>query len=173
MKDIEPGPFYRLTFRFATFRPRFAADHAAYLQIMRKSTGLLQSSYVPRESQEYKEIESLIGHNFATDKLVPMVWGIQWFSCRTTAAVRMTQAGLALLRYKQAHGTWPQSLDALGRKNVTDPFTGQPLHYRAEGEGFLVYSVGDDQKDNGGIAEPVERRGGHDMVWRFPEPKAK
>jgi hypothetical protein len=173
MKDTEPGLPYRLTFRLMTFRPRFIADHAAYLQIMGKSTRLLQSPYVPRESQEYKEIERLTGHNFVSDKLAPMVWGIQWFYCRTTAAVRMTRAGLTLLRYKQAHGTWPPSLDALDLKNVTDPFTGQPLYYRAEGEGFLVYSVGEDQKDNGGIAEPVERRGGHDMVWRFPEPKTK
>ena len=173
MKDTEPGLPYRLTFRFATFRPRFVADHAAYLQIMSKSARLLQSPYVPRDSQEYKEIESLIGHNFVSDKLAPMVWGIQWFYCRTTAAVRMTCAGLALLQYKQAHGTWPPSLDALDLKNVTDPFTGQPLHYRTEGEGFIVYSVDEDQQDNGGITEPLERRGGRDIVWRFPEPKAK
>jgi len=173
MKDTEPGLPYRLTFRFMTFRPRFIADHAAYLQIMSKSARLLQSPYVPRESREYKEIESLIGHNFVSDKLAPMVWGIQWFSSRTAATVRMTHAGLALIRYKQAHGTWPQSLDALDLKNMTDPFSQQPLHYRVEGEGFVVYSVGEDQKDDGGIAEPVERHGGHDMVWRFPEPRAK
>jgi hypothetical protein len=172
MEDTQPGLAYRLTFRFVTFRPRFIADHAAYLQIMGKSTQLLQSPYVPRESQEYKEIERLIGHNFVSDRLAPMVWGIQWFHCRTAAAVRMTLAGLAVLRYKQARGTWPPSLDALDLKNVTDPFSGQPLHYRAKDDGFLVYSVGDDQKDDGGIAEPVERRGSRDMVWRFPEPKA-
>ena len=173
MKDTEPGPSYRLTFRLATIRPRFVADHAAYLQIMSKSTQLLQRSYVPRESQEYKEIESLTSHHFATDKLAPALWGIQWFAYRTVANVRITRAGLASFRYKQAHGTWPPSLDALDLKNVTDPFTGQPLHYRAEGEGFLVYSVYEDQKDNGGIVEPVEKRGGHDMVWRFPEPKTR
>jgi len=173
MKDTEPGLPYRLTFRFATFRPRFIADHAAYLQIMSKSTRLLQSPYVPRESQEYKEIERLTGHNFVSDKLAPMVWGIQWFYCRTTAAVRMTRAGLALLQYRQAHGAWPQSLDALDLKKVIDPFSQQPLRYRAEGEGFLVYSVGEDQKDDGGIAEPLERRGSRDMIWRFPEAKTK
>ncbi len=173
MEDTAPGPFYRLTFRFATLKPRFAADHAAYLQVMGKTARLLQGPYIPRESPEFKEIDSLTGHHFATDKLAPALWGIQWFAYRTVANVRITRAGLASFRYKQAHGTWPQSLDALDLKNVTDPFSGQPLHYRVEGEGFVVYSVYEDQKDNGGIAEPVEKRGGCDMVWRFPEPKAK
>jgi len=31
-----------------------------------------------------------------------------------------------------------------------DPFTGKPLVYRREGEGFIVYSLGTNQKDDGG-----------------------
>ncbi len=31
-----------------------------------------------------------------------------------------------------------------------DPFTGKPLVYRREGEGFIVYSLGSNQKDDGG-----------------------
>ncbi|RPJ37046.1 MAG: hypothetical protein EHM35_07075, partial [Planctomycetaceae bacterium] len=141
-EDVNPRLGYRLTFRFLTFKPRFNADHAAYLQIMSKSTQLLQSAYVPRESQEYKEIEALTGHNFVTDRLAPFIWGIQWAYYRMTASVRLTRAGLALMQYKQTHGTWPPSLDALGLNDLTDPFIRQPLHYRPQGEGFLVYSVG-------------------------------
>ncbi len=172
-EDVDPGLGYRLTFRFLTFRPRFIADHAAYLQIMSKSTQLLQSAYVPRESQEYKEIEALTGHNFVTDRLAPFIWGIQWAYYRMTASVRLTRAGLALMQYKQTHGTWPPSLDALELKGLTDPFVQQPLHYRPQGEGFVVYSIGEDRNDNGGIAEPVKRGGDRDLVWQFPEPEGR
>jgi len=171
-EDAQPGPGYRLIFRLVTFKPRFVADHAAYLQLMRKHTLLLQGPYVPRESQDYKEIERLLRRNYVTDRFAPSVWGVQWIYCRGLAFLRITRAGLAAVQYKQAHGTWASSLDALGLKDLTDPYIQQPLHYRAEGEGFIVYSVNEDQQDNGGISEPLERRGNHDTVWRFPEPKA-
>ena len=31
-----------------------------------------------------------------------------------------------------------------------DPFSGQPLRYRLEGTAFVLYSVGQDQQDDGG-----------------------
>jgi len=172
-KDREPTLAYRLTFRRVTFRPRFIADHAAYLEVMRKHALLSQGPYARRDSQAYKEIEGLFNRHYVTDRLAPSVWGAQWVYCRGIAIIRMTRAGLAALQYKQPHGTWPPSLDALGLKDLSDPFTQQPLQYRAEGEGFIVYSVDEDQQDNGGITEPLERRGGRDIVWRFPEPKTQ
>jgi hypothetical protein len=139
--------------------------------MMRLHVRMLQGPFVPKDSPEYKEIDGLFKGHFITQNLAPFVWGIQWIHCRTVASVRITRAGLALLRYKQAHGTWPSTLDDLDRKDLIDPFTQQSLVYRPEGEGFVVYSVDEDRKDNGGIPEPVERRGGRDIVWRFPEPK--
>jgi len=48
----------------------------------------------------------------------------------------------------------PKSLDevesALGRKLLPDPFTGKSLIYRQTPDGYKVYSVGDDKKDDGG-----------------------
>ncbi|MBN1506461.1 MAG: hypothetical protein JW955_06425 [Sedimentisphaerales bacterium] len=169
-KLAEPGPAYRLKFRFLTFKPRFIADHASYLQMMRLLVRTLQGPFVSRDSPEYKQIDGLFKGHFVTQNVAPFVWGVHWIHCRTAASVRITLAGLALLRYKQGHGAWPSTLDALDLKGLTDPFTQQSLLYRPEGKGFIVYSVDDDRKDNGGITEPLERRGGRDIVWRFPEP---
>ena len=90
----------------------------------------------------------------------------------------MTRAGLALLQYKRAHGAFPETLEALSLERLMDPYTEGPLHYRPEGEGFLVYSVGDDRKDNGGTSRPVREDSDprrkpveYDMVWRFPTPE--
>ena len=42
-----------------------------------------------------------------------------------------------------------------------DPFTGKPLEYRREGDGFLIYSAGPDGRDDGG-----SRDGSADLVIR-------
>jgi hypothetical protein len=34
-----------------------------------------------------------------------------------------------------------------------DVFTGEPFRYRSDGKGYLLYSIGDDMKDDGGYAE--------------------
>lgn len=79
---------------------------------------------------------------------------------------------MALLRYKQSHGAFPPTLGALDLKGLDDPFLGHPLHYRVEPEGFILYSVGTDQKDNGGVPKPPDskQRTDFDLVWRFAKP---
>ena len=76
------------------------------------------------------------------------------FYCREMATLRLTRAGLALLQYKQAHGGCrPRSMPWVV-EGLVDPFTEEPLRYRPEGEGFLVYSVGAERQDNGGTPSP-------------------
>jgi hypothetical protein len=40
----------------------------------------------------------------------------------------------------------PDYLDAIPQ----DPFDGQPLRYRPQGHGYMLYSIGPDLKDDGG-----------------------
>jgi len=44
-----------------------------------------------------------------------------------------------------------------------DPFSGKPFCYRMEGQGFTLYSVGEDGRDDGG--KPSVKRGPRDIVW--------
>lgn len=64
------------------------------------------------------------------------------------------RAGLACRLYKSRTGHYPETLDELVPGLLTevpiDPFTGNPLVYRREGEGFIVYSLGSNEKDDGG-----------------------
>ena len=63
------------------------------------------------------------------------------------------QIALALKAYEAEHGTYPDSLASLelaGWKLPQDPFTGKALYYRREGQGFVIYSLGADMKDQGG-----------------------
>lgn len=70
------------------------------------------------------------------------------------AIMLANRAGLACRLYKSRAGRYPETLDALVPGLLSevpiDPFTGKPLVYRRQGEGFIVYSLGSNQKDDGG-----------------------
>jgi hypothetical protein len=175
IKDGNPGIVHRLEFRMTTFRPRFITDHAAYLQLMRKSVQLLQGPFIPREAESRREIDELPRRHWLTGKLASMFGPMKDSHCHMAATVRITRAGLALLEYGQAHGAFPPTLETLGLGGLVDPYTEKPLLYRAEPDGFVVYSVGEDLNDNGGA--PRRRQKGsdsrhtspeYDLLWRFP-----
>jgi hypothetical protein len=71
------------------------------------------------------------------------------------AQLRAVGVALSVERYRVANGTLPESLDALIPKFLTavptDPFDGQPLRYRKLVKGYVVYSVGEDENDDGGV----------------------
>jgi len=174
--DSDPGIFHRLHFRYMMYRPRFIAGHADYLELMRKTVHLLEGPYEPGESAAYQEIRDLAFRYPLTYELGIMgTWLKQWH-CRMAGDVRVTRAGLALLRYQQAHGAFPGTLETLNLEGLVDPYNEEPLRYRVEGDGFLVYSVGVDLKDNNGLLEQPRRSSDprakkkdpeHDRGWRF------
>lgn len=90
------------------------------------------------------------------------------------ATLLAARTGLACRLYKSRTGSYPESLGALVPgilKDVpVDPFTGRPLVYRRDGEGFIVYSLGSNQKDDGGrstymITQLVMEKD-DDVPWR-------
>lgn len=95
--------------------------------------------------------------------------------CRKTAefeaVVRVTRIGLRLKHHRAAQGTYPASLTAVSLSDIPvakqqDPFTGRTLCYRPDGDGFALYSVGPDGRDDGGTPRTGEAKAGHDLVWR-------
>jgi hypothetical protein len=72
------------------------------------------------------------------------------------ARTQLAIAARDVFEYRMQKGKYPASLD-LATKAV-DPYTGQPLHYRVTEDGFLVYSVGKDREDNGGVRRPKSIR---------------
>jgi hypothetical protein len=77
------------------------------------------------------------------------------------AAARVAQTALALERWRLTNGgKLPESLFALLPQFMpavpTDPFDGQPLRFRQTETGYVVYSVGPDANDDGGVAKGEE-----------------
>jgi len=71
------------------------------------------------------------------------------------AARRLAIAVIAIERFRRAHGgALPASLDALAPALIPavpeDPFSGAPLLYRHDEEGYVVYSVDVNRGDEGG-----------------------
>lgn len=84
----------------------------------------------------------------------------------------------ALERYRLAHGEYPLTLEALSGQFLAripqDPIGSQPFHYRRTDPGnFVLYSVGWNEKDDGGLLSPTpsdsDERDRPDWVWRYPD----
>jgi len=159
------------------FKPTLQYDHAVYLEVLHQSTQMLVTPYSPQDTDVERQLFAAIPwYCPLTRNLLSPISKSYWI-VGPKAEIRITRAGLAALRYRQAHGVFPENFDALGLQDLVDPFNGKPLFYRSEGEGFLVYSVGLDQKDDGGTPRPNDKedpryKEGWDIVWRYPGPKA-
>jgi hypothetical protein len=69
---------------------------------------------------------------------------------------RSSRTAVAIERYRAAHdAALPSALTDLVPQYLAavpeDPITGQPLRYRATAEAYMVYSVGPDGTDDGGM----------------------
>jgi hypothetical protein len=88
-----------------------------------------------------------------------------------TALVRTTQTAIAVERFRLAHsGNLPASLNDLVPAYLPsvpcDPFDGQPLRYKLLGPGYVVYSIGSDMRDDGGVeADPKKPGSTNDITF--------
>jgi hypothetical protein len=87
---------------------------------------------------------------------------------RRRAGEDVVSAGAAVLAYRARHDVCPDRLEQAMPQPPLDPFSGQPLKYRREGDGFVVYSVGASGKFDGG--QPGRERYPREAYFRFPAP---
>jgi len=95
-------------------------------------------------------------------------------AARSDALRASAQVGLAMHRYRAAHGQFPVSLDELVPDALPavprDPYDGQPIRLVTTDDGWVVYSIGPDMVDDGGRV-----RYGHpdvtgDLLFRYRRP---
>jgi hypothetical protein len=94
--------------------------------------------------------------------------GLRMNLTHVDSAAVVARLGLAAINYKKEHGAFPRDLQALGAQDLVDPFTRKPLVYRPEPDGFLLYSLGPDLTDDGGLGYDYKEKKG-DIVWRYEE----
>lgn len=80
---------------------------------------------------------------------------------KVQARTMVAQVALALSACKEETGSYPDGLSALVPTFLDevplDPYSDAPLIYRKGGDGFIVYSVGPDGEDDGGVYEEIVR----------------
>jgi hypothetical protein len=97
---------------------------------------------------------------FASALATPLLWSskrkAQQKDSRMVAQLSLLITELALRRYHAEYGKPPTQLKALSpqflRDLPFDPFNGRPLVYRPQGTNWVLYSVGPDGVDHGGVA---------------------
>lgn len=82
---------------------------------------------------------------------------------------RMLVTAIALERWKLQRGVYPKSIDELTPELLSvvpiDLMNNQPLHYKLTINGALVYSVGDDGRDDGGDFQPSGTKTPYLRIW--------
>jgi len=119
-------------------------------------------------------------NNFLNVSMLPNFVRAWQVTAHNQTLANQAQIACALERYRAAHGSYPESLDSLVphflERTPHDVIGGNPLLYRRiSTEEYLLYSVGWNEKDDGGKA--TSERIGHaddlengDWVWQMPPP---
>jgi hypothetical protein len=115
-------------------------------------------------------------YNYFAYNTIPNFVKVWQTTAHNQTMVNEAQIACALERYHLAHDDYPETLDALApqfmEKIPHDIIGGQPLHYRRMDDGkFLLYSVGWNEKDDGGQEPPIDFTKGNyytegDWVWK-------
>ncbi|HUU54674.1 MAG TPA: hypothetical protein VMY87_07125 [Armatimonadota bacterium] len=135
-------------------RPVVNANERFYLRYMDDHVSAFKLPW-PESQQAVDGIDNSLPHDrpwsFIAEYITPVFSRVVWSRDRATASVRAAAIALALKAYRADHGAYPDSLSALeaaGWTLPTDPFGGGPYHYRREGAGFVVWSIGPDVDDD-------------------------
>ena len=157
----------------------FAQMHRQFIVPLVDLTNRIASPAVLRQAQA--AIQSQMKHynyyKVLAQMALPAVSGSVMKFARIQAQLDLARVACALERYQLAHGNYPETLDVLAPQFISqiphDIINGQPLHYRRIDAGkFILYSVGLDEKDDGGkifLTEKgnVDQKKG-DWVWQYP-----
>jgi hypothetical protein len=90
-------------------------------------------------------------------------------ACEAKARLVALETAVAIERFRLANNNaLPPTLDALVPKYSAspprDPFDERPLRYKALARGYVVYSIGADGADNGGIERTENQKIGYDVT---------
>jgi hypothetical protein len=99
------------------------------------------------------------GYYVMSSMLLPALSRIAVKDVEHRARLRVARTAMAVERYRLANsGKLPSSLDALTPKFLSavpaDPFDGEPLRFKTTATGYVIYSLGQDLKDDDGLPLP-------------------
>ncbi|MGE5609293.1 MAG: hypothetical protein ACM359_08570 [Bacillota bacterium] len=174
-----PGDFLSPQCRRLLFRVFLLGDDVlAYRQAMSQNRQLALKPYYEVHELLSRQQTERVGNRergILTAVLMPAITPIFHSVAGEQARLEGARIGLAIARYRMEHGQLPARLEDLCPAYLneipTDPFDGQPMRLKIEGEQAVVYSVGPDQKDDGGVKSESRGRPG-DISFQVKKRKA-
>jgi hypothetical protein len=118
--------------------------------------------------------KAILCHRVIAKWLLPGLNGIHFRAATAKTAADEAALACALERYRLANGQFPETLEALPPRFISrapnDVITGQPYKYRRAADGqFILYSVGWNEKDDGGApGKGLFDKAQGDWVWSYP-----
>ena len=105
-----------------------------------------------------------------SDGLLPGLTRATQSMARDAGNLRTAATAIAVERYENSYGKPPDRLEDLVPAFLDavplDPYDGKPLRYRAEENGYLLYSVGENRQDDGGVQTENRQWGTEDWVFQ-------
>jgi hypothetical protein len=160
------------------WQPFLNKDEVFYLRSMAKQISMSRLPYREgrRRIEELdKERERLPRYALATRLAMPVFVRASAARDSALAWVGLAQWELAINVFRTREGRWPNSLDqvrhTVGWKLPVDPFSGKDFHYRLEPGGYLLYSIGENLRDDGGREWCPGGWTRGDVIWRVRAPR--
>ena len=191
--DSHPPPVAAVLFRLLIPGGWFDLEKLNYCRLLQSQ---LKASFDPTNSRviphiveaNARELEVALSgsppsrffhHRLAAGLLLPALDKSVRKAAIAQTVANQAALACALERYRLANGQFPEKLDDLSPKFVAslphDVLTGEAYKYRRNGQtSFILYSIGWDEKDDGGVAGKIlydEKSG--DWVWDSAPPGSR
>ena len=172
--DIPSAPALLLRLVMPVIRPIYKKDQVIYLTLLPKVERYFEQPYyqVAESLQQEPLTKQIPRYALMTQLCLPTFEKLSERFAIHELAVEVCRVGLALKLFKQKAGAYPKTLEQLAPEFLesipVDPFTGKSLVYRKDGDGFLLYSLGPNLKDDGGKARNIVdfQSTDYDIVWK-------
>ncbi|WFB37037.1 hypothetical protein P3T73_04595 [Kiritimatiellota bacterium B12222] len=82
------------------------------------------------------------------------------------AHLKLSKVAVALYQLRLQTGAFPDELSEHTQLDLIDPFVARPFQYEKTEEGFRLYSLGNNQTDDGGVTERKSQK--DDLLWSYP-----
>jgi type II secretory pathway pseudopilin PulG len=145
----------------------FQKDKTVFLEVMATNVAAAELPYPNRLSagRQAANLATTLPTRFCifSRMLLPALGRTFDKDAEHIARLRTAETALAIESFRKAHGNnLPDKLQELVPAHLpcvpSDPYDGQPLRYKKLSPGYVVYSIGPDEKDDGGL-EAAQKKG--------------
>jgi hypothetical protein len=162
---------------FWLYRPILKLDEVQSLRLWKKLLDTPTSQQFPTPTNFGATIDASINnapkYALLTRILFPVFARVCQNRDRGNTQQHLQEVALAITCYRTIHGKYPAKLaDAAalwGKPLPLDPYSQKPFKYSLEDNSFRLYSIGVNQKDDGGLSRSTpgvfNRSGFDDIVW--------